>query len=145
VRSLKNEDKVAHLRALGEALPGKLTLHEADLLKEGSFDEVVADSDFVFHTASPFFMQCAPFPACVTCTLLGACVTAWIDSQHMVDACMLLVVEVPSGAQSGTSGGCSSLMTMPCCSLRMFFVDAPACVHVACTPHACCMQCKRNK
>lgn len=24
-----------------QALPGKLTLHEADLLKDGSFDEVV--------------------------------------------------------------------------------------------------------
>jgi nucleoside-diphosphate-sugar epimerase len=36
-------------------LPGTLTLYEADLLKEGSFDEVVKGSDFVFHAASPFF------------------------------------------------------------------------------------------
>ena len=57
VRSLKNEDKVAHLRVLSEALPGKLTLHEADLLQEGSFDEVVAGADIVFHTASPFFTK----------------------------------------------------------------------------------------
>ena len=33
VRSLKNEEKTAHLRALNEALPGKLSLYEADLLE----------------------------------------------------------------------------------------------------------------
>ena len=37
-----------------KALPGKLTLHAADLLKEGSFDKVVEGAHFVFHTASPF-------------------------------------------------------------------------------------------
>lgn len=56
VRSLKNEENVAHLKALDAALPGNLTLHEADLLQEGSFDNVVKGSDYVFHTASPFFM-----------------------------------------------------------------------------------------
>ncbi len=54
VRSVAAHDKVAHLLKLGDALPGKLTLHEADLLKEGSFDEVVKGADYVFHTASPF-------------------------------------------------------------------------------------------
>lgn len=54
VRSLSRKDKVAHLEALGKALPGKLTLHEADLLKQGSFDEVVKGADYVFHMASPF-------------------------------------------------------------------------------------------
>ena len=29
----------------------------ADLLQEGSFDEVVAGADIVFHTASPFFTK----------------------------------------------------------------------------------------
>ena len=37
---------------------GKLELHEADLLKEGSFDAAVKGAHFVFHTASPFF-RCA--------------------------------------------------------------------------------------
>lgn len=55
VRSLSSKEKVEHLELLGAALPGKLTLHEADLLKPGSFDEVVKGADFVFHTASPFF------------------------------------------------------------------------------------------
>ena len=39
------------------ALAGTLTLHEADLLKEGAFDEVVRGAHFVFHTASPFFIK----------------------------------------------------------------------------------------
>lgn len=66
-----------YLHAPLQALPGKLTLHEADLLKKGSFDEVVKvrcvvqaqavpplfshehcyilqGVDFVFHMASPF-------------------------------------------------------------------------------------------
>ncbi|KAK9842312.1 hypothetical protein WJX81_005982 [Elliptochloris bilobata] len=55
VRSTSNKQKVAHLTALGDALPGKLELHEADLLKEGSFDAAVKGVHFVFHTASPFF------------------------------------------------------------------------------------------
>lgn len=55
MRSVANKDKVAHLLALGESLPGKLELHEADLLKQGSFDKVVEGADYVFHTASPFF------------------------------------------------------------------------------------------
>ena len=54
VRSTANKEKTAHLVALGEALPGILTLHEADLLQPGSFDEVIKGADYVFHTASPF-------------------------------------------------------------------------------------------
>ena len=33
VRSLQNESKVQHLKRLGKALPGRLTLLEADLLQ----------------------------------------------------------------------------------------------------------------
>lgn len=54
VRSLASKEKVSHLEALAAALPGSLKLYEADLLKEGSFDEVVQGSDYVFHMASPF-------------------------------------------------------------------------------------------
>jgi len=42
---------------------GKLELHEADLLKEGSFDAAVKGAHFVFHTASPF-QRCALCSAC---------------------------------------------------------------------------------
>ncbi|KAK9792717.1 hypothetical protein WJX73_002527 [Symbiochloris irregularis] len=54
VRSTKNAEKTAHLRALGEVFAGKLDLHEADLLQDGSFDDVVQGAYYVFHTASPY-------------------------------------------------------------------------------------------
>ncbi len=55
VRDANNKEKVAHLNALGNTLPGKLTLYAADLLKEGSFDEVVRCEDswrFALQTGS---------------------------------------------------------------------------------------------
>ncbi|DBA76212.1 hypothetical protein WJX77_001074 [Trebouxia sp. C0004] len=54
VRDTSNTEKTAHLTKLAEALPGKLTLHAADLTKEGSFDSILKGVDYVFHTASPF-------------------------------------------------------------------------------------------
>ncbi len=51
VRSVSNQDKVEHLVRMGNALPGKLTLHEADNLVEGSFEDVVKGADYVFHMA----------------------------------------------------------------------------------------------
>lgn len=57
VRSLNNKEKIQHLINLGAAFPGKLTLHEADLLSDGSFDDIVKGTDLVFHTASPFVIR----------------------------------------------------------------------------------------
>ena len=54
VRSTSNKEKTAPLVGLGEALPGSLKLYEADLLKDGSFDEAVKGVNYVIHTASPF-------------------------------------------------------------------------------------------
>ena len=51
VRSLADAQKVQHLQKLSAALPGQLELREADLLVEGSFDEVVKGATVVFHTA----------------------------------------------------------------------------------------------
>ncbi len=51
VRSLADAGKVSHLQKLGEALPGLLELKEADLLVDGSFDDVVTGCTYVFHTA----------------------------------------------------------------------------------------------
>ena len=76
VRTLHNESKVQHLQRLGKALPGQLTLHEANLLQvgvltrlfedinfsldpvselhvlqEGSFDAVIDGTTYLFHTA----------------------------------------------------------------------------------------------
>lgn len=50
---------VAHLYALGEGKPGKITLFEADLLQPGTFDAAVTGCSYVFHTASPFIHQVA--------------------------------------------------------------------------------------
>lgn len=52
VTNVEDRRKTAPLLALRRALPGKLTLTEADLFEPGSFDDVVKGADFVFHTAS---------------------------------------------------------------------------------------------
>ena len=54
VRSLTSKDKYSHLLDLPHAKEN-LELMEADLLVDGSFDQVVKGSVAVFHTASPFF------------------------------------------------------------------------------------------
>ena len=51
VRDPGNQAQVQHLVKLGEALPGNLKLHQADLLQPGAFDKAVESSQFVFHTA----------------------------------------------------------------------------------------------
>lgn len=82
VRSLASKEKYQHLLNLGDALPGQLTLHEADLLSEGSFDDVVKGADFVFHTASPFFLRCG-------------CISAFCaDLRGIYTACMYYHVDL---------------------------------------------------
>jgi nucleoside-diphosphate-sugar epimerase len=56
VRSTANTAKLAPLRALQDAHPGRLDLFEADLMKDGSFDEAMKGCTVVFHVASPFLM-----------------------------------------------------------------------------------------
>ncbi|WP_020648752.1 NAD-dependent epimerase/dehydratase family protein [Solimonas variicoloris] len=56
VRSLSNAAKIDHLLALQRRHAGRLSLFEADLLAEGSFDAAMAACDWVFHVASPFLM-----------------------------------------------------------------------------------------
>ncbi|MFF4655794.1 NAD-dependent epimerase/dehydratase family protein [Streptomyces sp. NPDC001381] len=56
VRSTANTAKLAPLRALQDAHPGRLDLFEADLLADGSFDEAMKGCSVVFHVASPFLM-----------------------------------------------------------------------------------------
>jgi dihydroflavonol-4-reductase len=55
VRSLADGTKVKHLH---DNFPG-LELFEADLLAPGSFDDAIAGSDYVIHTASPFIISVA--------------------------------------------------------------------------------------
>ncbi|CAI9289483.1 unnamed protein product [Lactuca saligna] len=58
VRDLDDPKKTEHLLALNGAKE-RLHLFQADLMKPGSFDEVVEGCDGVFHTASPFFIHTA--------------------------------------------------------------------------------------
>lgn len=57
--TVRNPDKpsgLEHLHALAEAHPGRLTLHRADLLDEGSYTEAMDGCELVIHTASPFLI-----------------------------------------------------------------------------------------
>ncbi|KAL3686916.1 hypothetical protein R1sor_013225 [Riccia sorocarpa] len=56
VRNPDDTAKVGHLFGLSGAKE-RLTLHKADLLAEGAFDEVVQGADGIFHTASPYFIK----------------------------------------------------------------------------------------
>lgn len=57
--AVRNPDKASgleHLHALAEAHPGRLTLHKADLLDQGSYAEAMDGCELVIHTASPFLL-----------------------------------------------------------------------------------------
>ncbi|MFN8239699.1 MAG: NAD-dependent epimerase/dehydratase family protein [Bacteroidales bacterium] len=54
VRKLGDTARYEHLSKLAVGKKGKIEFHEGDLLKPGSFDELVKDCELVFHTASPF-------------------------------------------------------------------------------------------
>ena len=77
VRSLKNEDKVAHLRLLAEALPGKLTLHEAG----GASVDMLGITPCALYIAShnhavPLTLRDVPFvteKCCLLADLLQEC------------------------------------------------------------------------
>ncbi|WP_037682217.1 NAD-dependent epimerase/dehydratase family protein [Streptomyces griseus] len=56
VRSAANAAKADPLRAMGRSHSGRLEIFEADLLREGSFDEAMKGCAVVFHVASPFLM-----------------------------------------------------------------------------------------
>lgn len=54
VRSLKNEDKVKHLRDLCPGSKYQLELVEADLTSDAGWNDAVRDCDYILHLASPF-------------------------------------------------------------------------------------------
>jgi nucleoside-diphosphate-sugar epimerase len=56
VRTPDKAKGLEHLRALQDAHPGRLTLHQADLLDEGSYAEAMDGCELVIHTASPFLI-----------------------------------------------------------------------------------------
>jgi len=54
IRHMDNRVKYTHLLEMEQQFPGKLRMFEADLTREGSFDEAAAGCSVVIHTASPF-------------------------------------------------------------------------------------------
>ncbi|MDA3809405.1 MAG: NAD-dependent epimerase/dehydratase family protein [Spirochaetaceae bacterium] len=57
VRDKSKTEKYQHLLDIEKESEGILHVFEADLMKEGSFDLAVAGSEYVMHTASPFFLD----------------------------------------------------------------------------------------
>ena len=54
VRHADSEPKTAHLKALSGS--DRLTLHSADLMVEGAFDDIIAGCQSVFHVASAVYL-----------------------------------------------------------------------------------------
>ena len=57
VRDKNNTAKYKHLLDLAEKSQGSLEIWEADLLKEGSFDEAAKGCGSIIHVASPFTLR----------------------------------------------------------------------------------------
>jgi nucleoside-diphosphate-sugar epimerase len=57
VRDRTNTEKLRHLEAIQRKKPGKMEVWEADLMKEGSFDEAAKGADAIIHVASPFTLR----------------------------------------------------------------------------------------
>lgn len=57
VRDKSNKNKVDFLQRIAEKSKGKLEIWQADLLKDGSFNESMQGVDTVFHVASPFMLK----------------------------------------------------------------------------------------
>jgi nucleoside-diphosphate-sugar epimerase len=56
VRDPDKSSGLEHLHALAAEHPGRLTLHRADLLTDGSYAEAMEGCELVIHTASPFLL-----------------------------------------------------------------------------------------
>src|SRR5580765_1835292 len=56
VRNPAKPKGLEHLHALADAHPGRLSLHRADLLEEGSYTDAMHGCEVVIHTASPFLI-----------------------------------------------------------------------------------------
>lgn len=86
VRDKKRVESYQHLLAIEKKLQGSLSIYEADLLIEGSFDELVDGCDYVMHTASPFFLDGAGDP-----------------QKHLVDPAVKGTINVLNAVNKATS------------------------------------------
>jgi nucleoside-diphosphate-sugar epimerase len=57
VRSKNKVQNYSHLEEISRSTAGKLEIWEADLVKEGSFDEAAKGADAIIHMASPFTLR----------------------------------------------------------------------------------------
>lgn len=57
LRNKEDEEKIRHLKVIESNSPGVLSLWEADLLKEGSFESACKGCSYVIHSASPFILN----------------------------------------------------------------------------------------
>ena len=57
VRDKNQTHKYSYLESFSKTGKGKLEIYEANLLKEGSFDEAAKGADAVMHVASPFTLR----------------------------------------------------------------------------------------
>lgn len=57
VRDKANTSKYHFLEKVAETSPGKLELHEANLLVPGSYDDIAKGCTLIFHIASPFTLK----------------------------------------------------------------------------------------
>ncbi|MDZ7741323.1 MAG: aldehyde reductase [Bacteroidota bacterium] len=57
VRNKSNQSKFEHLLKIAENSEGALDIREADLLKEGSYDEAARGCEAIMHIASPYTLR----------------------------------------------------------------------------------------
>lgn len=57
VRDSSDKSKTKYLDEIAAKSPGKIVYFDADLLKEGSYDEAVKGCELIYHTASPFTLN----------------------------------------------------------------------------------------
>ncbi len=57
VRQKNKVEKYQHLLDIESNSEGSLSIYEADLMAEGSFDEAIKGAEVVMHTASPFHLD----------------------------------------------------------------------------------------
>ncbi len=57
VRNQNNESKFEPLKQIALTTKGKLEIWEADLLKEGSFNDAATGCDAIMHIDSPFTLR----------------------------------------------------------------------------------------
>lgn len=104
VRSLKNEDKVKHLRDLCPGSTYKVELVEADLMNEESWVGAVEGCDYILHVASPFVIDEPKDPNDLILPAINGTLNVLKAASNMVKPPKRVVVTSSSAAvMSGTN------------------------------------------